>query len=768
MNSNDDMVTLTIDGQEISVPAKKTAYDPLNKKMEVKIPTTIYDAAQELAKKTGNNPIPILCHREHINPVAVCRVCMVDVGGWVLAPACYRPVESNMKVQTAATSERVSTSLKTVTQLLMADHPAPCEKERLHGDCELERLAKNCGAGKSPFAKPAHVKPHDDSSLVIAVDHSACILCDRCVRACNDVRDNQVIGRMNKGYKAQIAFDLNAQMGDSTCVACGECMVSCPTGALTNRSSVQPDAWGDGAPVEKITAAQLAKHPLFEEVSQPFLRFNEGSVVRRRFKKGQVICQEGTSGSTAFLIESGQVKIFIQAPLKHVKSRKGKGDKVDWGIFGLMQKFTTGLVSRSADHRDEEGKARYIPVDAPVTLRYDNPVATLEAGDIFGEMSCMNNYPRSATVVAENDVVCLEMLRNVLYILQRNKKSRAWLDERYRARSIDNHLRSVGLFADLFPDDAKFLRFVDYMRSRVELKQYTPGEPIFHQGDPADNFYLVRVGFVKVSQDRPGGEQVLKYIGPGGYFGEIGLLSHLPELRDLAPPGVRTASCTALDHVDLVQISGADFLKIADLSSEFRNRLVSQGVETLKSNEELRKKLDTVPLGSFLQQGLMNATSLLVLDLEKCTRCDECTKACADSHDDVTRLIREGLRFDKWLVASSCRSCLDPYCMVGCPVDAIHRRDSREIIIEDWCIGCGNCANNCPYGNINMHGFPETKPDPENPQRKIAYVQQKATMCDQCADYGGDPSCVYACPHDAAHRMKGEDLLKLVESSAKK
>ena len=113
----------------------------------------------------------------------------------------------------------------------------------------------------------------------------------------------------------------------------------------------------------------------------------------------------------------------------------------------------------------------------------------------------------------------------------------------------------------------------------------------------------------------------------------------------------------------------------------------------------------------------MNAQSLLVLDLEKCTRCDECTKACADTHEGVTRLIREGLRFDKFLVASSCRSCLDPYCMVGCPVGSIRRRDTREIIIEDWCIGCGKCAENCPYGNINMHPFPtgETAPDPDNP-----------------------------------------------------
>ena len=74
--------------------------------------------------------------------------------------------------------------------------------------------------------------------------------------------------------------------------------------------------------------------------------------------------------------------------------------------------------------------------------------------------------------------------------------------------------------------------------------------------------------------------------------------------------------------------------------------------------------------------------------------------ACADAHDGVTRLIREGLRFDKYLVATSCRQCRDPLCMVGCPVGSIRRRNSLEVIIEDWCIGCGLCAKNCPYGNI--------------------------------------------------------------------
>jgi Fe-S-cluster-containing hydrogenase component 2 len=102
--------------------------------------------------------------------------------------------------------------------------------------------------------------------------------------------------------------------------------------------------------------------------------------------------------------------------------------------------------------------------------------------------------------------------------------------------------------------------------------------------------------------------------------------------------------------------------------------------------------------------------------------------------------------------------------MVGCPVGSIRRRKSLEIIIEDWCIGCGVCAENCPYGNINMHPFPteERVPDPNRPGRMIPLVRQKATTCDLCTGVGGDPSCVYACPHDAAHRMTGRELIDLV------
>ena len=179
------------------------------------------------------------------------------------------------------------------------------------------------------------------------------------------------------------------------------------------------------------------------------------------------------------------------------------------------------------------------------------------AGDLFGEMTCMNSYPRSATVRAAEDCTVLEMLRNVLYILQRSPTFRRDpRDELPRARDQQPPPER----ADLRPPARRrgAVRPARRLPPRrgCSLRRCEPGEVIFRQGAPADDgFYLVRTGFVKVSQNRPGGEHVLNYVGPGGYFGEIGLLSDLPEIRALAPPGVRTATCTALDHVDLVRIT---------------------------------------------------------------------------------------------------------------------------------------------------------------------------------------------------------------------
>lgn len=486
---------------------------------------------------------------------------------------------------------------------------------------------------------------------------------------------------------------------------------------------------------EPLSPDQLLDIPIFQDIPRSLLEKNRGAVVRRRFEKGDLICREGEYGSTAFYILQGRCQVFISSPIAHVKSRKEEGAGV--GLMGLVRTFTSYLTGREEDPRREASQQTYIPIDAPIDLDYHHPVGELGPGDLFGEMTCMSFYPRSATVRAVEDCQVLEMLRNILdFLLKKSKTLKRHLDEAYRQRAMDNHLRSVPIFAGL--TDA----FLDHLRQRVELLRLDPGEVICRQGEAADSFYLIRLGFVKVAQQHPGGELVLAYLGRGQYFGEMGLLSGEP----------RTATCTALDHVEVVRISKGDFDLMMREFPDVRVHLEAEAARRAEAGERMARLGPDIPLDDFLGQGLMEAQDVLLIDLERCTRCDDCVRACADAHDGITRLIRDGLRYDKYLVATSCRSCMDPLCMIGCPVGSIRRKHSLEIIIEDWCIGCGLCARQCPYGNINMHEFGERRGEGEGVAGKKATPLKKAITCDLCTGLR-EPSCVYACPHQAALRV---------------
>ncbi len=209
-----ETMTLTIDGREITAAAG----------------TTIWTAA-----RAAGIDIPVICHDERYDPVGVCRMCVVDVGAPAYAASCVRACENGMEVRTATPD--LERSRATLIELLLADQPERDRdpKQTSTGDNELLTLADRYGVTREDGLPVAAGRGADLSNPVIAVDHDACILCDRCVRACDDIQGNDVIGRSGKGYGTRIAFDLNDPMGASSCVTCGECVAACPTGALTNK-----------------------------------------------------------------------------------------------------------------------------------------------------------------------------------------------------------------------------------------------------------------------------------------------------------------------------------------------------------------------------------------------------------------------------------------------------------------------------------------------------------------------------------------------------
>jgi Fe-S-cluster-containing hydrogenase component 2/CRP-like cAMP-binding protein len=685
--------------------------------------TSVFDAA-----RMNGISIPVLCHAQNERPIGVCRVCTVDCGDKVLQASCVRPAENGMKVYTA--SDKVKKHRRMILELLMSDHPSPCARQRVSGDCELETQAAAEGIVTPRFSKHVSRRGQDDSSLVISVDHEACILCDRCIRGCDEIRHNDVLGRRGKGYNAGIAFDLNRPMGTSSCVSCGECMVSCPTGALTNKSVIRTVLPG-GDPVGVDELKQL---PFFQKVSGTFLDLNKNAVIKRRFRAGDIICREGDYGSTAFYILEGKVEVYLQSMMKQ-KPGHAEGPGV---IDRLARVFSPRRKPASATNNGT------IPMDSVIDLTREKPVAELGEGDIFGEMTCMSLYPRSATVRAKTDCVMLEMLRNVLDVIQRNKTLRAELEKNYRKRALEDHLRTVPMFSGLSAEFIDHLARSVWNWCAIRTARFCAGRATGHSISSSSASASSRWW-----KSTPAATLCSRIRAKGGFFGEIGLLTR----------GTYAFTVTALDNVEVVRIAAEEFREMLERFPISPTSLRTQAREREEHNKRHSAAVAAVSLDSFLKQGLMESNSLLVIDLEKCTRCDNCVKACSEAHDGVTRLVREGLRFDKFLMPTSCRHCRDPLCMIGCPVGSIRRRNSLETVIEDWCVGCGLCARNCPFGNITMTDLPDSG------AQKASVTKRKATACDLCADLP-EPSCVYACPHDAAHRVEPNQFFRSLISAA--
>src|SRR6266403_3418182 len=533
-------VTLQIDGVPVQVPLAEPLTDA-NGNIVVDLQgrttpryTTIYDAARKLyVEQLGDEkkiPIPVLCHQPHMTPVAVCRLCVVQIYGQKrgrraaerkLLPACQHQVKDGMEVFTMNAAgpdgDRVRQTVKVVTELLAADHLKPANPPELEKELaqfnELGCLTERCGANPSrlkldilshrpPAARPrAGRRELDASSPVFLVDHSACILCDRCVRACDDVRENHVIGRTGKGATAGIGFDLNIPMGESTCVQCGECMVSCPTSAITFKPVAQIEILAKDRSAEVLKAKELISDPIFAGIPPKFLLWQQGLVIRRRIKKGQVLCRPGDPGNTAFIIRRGKFKVAV------FPSVRGAGAWFKKPIF----------------------ETQLTPADM-----------------IFGEMACLSGSPRAANDTALEAGEVWEIRRNVLDRLMRLPSQRRRFETEYRERSLDLALRHTDLFKGI--DQDEYARIVDYLRHRLVFVRLRAGQTLFEYGEIATHLYFVRLGHVRVSVHQHGKEAKVVSSGPGTVLGEIGLLALTPADEQRSVEEIDRAVKSALER----------------------------------------------------------------------------------------------------------------------------------------------------------------------------------------------------------------------------
>jgi len=453
------------------------------------------------------------------------------------------------------------------------------------------------------------------------------------------------------------------------------------------------------------------------------------------FAAGDTILREGDYGDSAYYLLEGAVEVVVSPA---VASASGIRPQVRGGAHvPAAQRPGARPEARGMLGRPQGTGGTVILSDFPGEI-VPGGRKLLEPGEIFGELSALSRYPVSANVRAESVVKVMQIrLPGLRMLMASSKEFKKFLDSRYRARALALHLRHVPILSAL--DD----KFIDRLTETAELVSFEPGQVIVQEGAPADAFFLVRGGYVKVGVHTGSTELAVTYLRRGDYAGEAALL------LDEAWP----FTLQALEHVELVKISKQDFQAITNQYPKVEEELWREAVERLRrrgaatrspiSSEYVRMAMDT---------GLIHGESVLLIDLSTCTRCDECVRGCADAHGGQPKFIREGIKYRNWLVPTACYQCTDPVCIMDCPTGAITREvGTLEVTInEPTCIGCSNCAERCPWGNIVMVETSEKRPDGK--------TVELATKCDLCLTRPQGPACVQMCPHGSAVRISFKDL----------
>ena len=384
-------------------------------------------------------------------------------------------------------------------------------------------------------------------------------------------------------------------------------------------------------------------------------------------------------------------------------------------------------------------------------------ILTLEKGNYFGEMGLISGRRRTATVHAGPDCVLIETPRKAMLKLIASVDSvRQTIDETFVRRALSTHLAP-----QLKPQEIDEL-----MACGIEVKRYVRGETLFREGDQPDGLHLIRRGSVSVSKKIEGKEAVLSYVSAGSYVGEMGLVQNT----------TRQATCTATVLTEVLLIPAEPFKRVLAENPRWKRALqdkISKRVRSSVFRESVATR-DSDLIRFLMKQGLGDATNALVIDESLCVHCDNCEKACAETHDGMPRLDRDaGPTFQNIHLPHSCRHCEQPHCMKDCPPDAIRRNESGEVMIADTCIGCGNCAKNCPYDAIELRIKPPPKktgllswlllglgtPPGERHAPPDANAIKKAVKCDLCHGQVAGPACVRACPTGAAFRISPEIYL---------
>ncbi|HLX39808.1 MAG TPA: FAD-dependent oxidoreductase [Ktedonobacteraceae bacterium] len=610
----------------------------------------------------------------------------------------------------------------------------------------------------------------------IQFEINMCIGCNRCMDACPVPVSAQVtIADLNH---ATIAQSVAPQIMQFTheCIMCGSCVPVCPVDnhrdllmlSLKQRIGVSwniapdtarltaslPPGWSPPLLVNRLREQTLLKSP--QLVPDAYLLHIIAASSTRVLAPGEALLREGEYGRNLYLI-----------------------------LDGYLELTTTD--------RDN----------------VEFPVAILRQGEYVGEDGMLTGHPYRTSAYAQQPALVLSVPEQVMQrLMELVPQVRKHFDVSHAAFTLKSILNRISLFQGVADADMRVLV------QQTPVKQYERGEQLFAEDDRGgrpsrETLHVLLEGFVKVARHalagmgrQNGDERILAYRQQGDFFaGGLDLLGDGQAVTVTAINRCRVAEVPRSTLLTLFQRYPEVQQRFALRLREYAETAASvQGYSVLtgplRDYSPVTSAADVhvqAGLHSLVNDGVVEGTEVLVIDLDKCIHCDECENACARRHGH-SRMNRKGMVIGNISIATACRQCQNPVCML-CSRAGIARHPNGEVYITESCIGCGICAERCPYGAISIMGIEEegelahstwhrfgeffkgagkertrrTLPV-LNGVRPASYAasgpldvfqpggyeeirKKVAIKCDLCAGFS-DQACVQACPTGAAIRIQ--------------
>lgn len=547
---------------------------------------------------------------------------------------------------------------------------------------------------------------------------------------------------------------------------------------------IKPDDVPFSPDMAEVDLDSLVDHAVFHELDPSFRtspRFRKILRIHARIvecNEGDIIVREGDWGNSAFFILSGEVAVEIEAPGEFLSDASlGRYSSQRKNLFQAIAQLwrnhrepeyrdasvTTWNDDRSATRSD--GIQIYLQ-DVPRLLN-DFGIVRLQEGQLFGELAALGRTARTATVFALGKPTLLEIRwQGLRDLIKKDTGLRKRIDRKFRENALKTFLRASPLLQHLddivldeFVGEAQLETYGEFdsvgsFRQKADegVANNLANEPLIaEEGHYPNGMILIRSGVARVSRRHHNGHQTISYLTPGKIFG-------FEEIRR----GIQTDESVPFEH----SLRAIGFMSVIVIPTQLVRKHMSQEDELRPARIGRRQRrhrdlsagdvsfVEPDFVEFLAQERFVNGTATMLINLDRCTRCDDCVRACATAHDNNPRFLRQGPVHANFMVARACMHCQDPVCMIECPTGAISRRlDGGEVTINDsTCIGCGACAKNCPYDAIRMVEIRDAQGNFIRTTKDRKPIP-KATKCDLCVDQQGGPACQRACPHDALARI---------------